>query len=109
MSRTLRGLIFGVALCLGGCAGNTVFTSTWKAPDAQGVHPAGRTIAALVISHDPKRRRDAETYLAYELSVRGVNGVSAYTLLGLDNTDKDYARARFKEAGVAGVVVMRRV
>jgi len=62
-----------------------------------------------VISHDAKRRRDAETYLAYELSVRGVNGISAYTLLGLDNTDKEYARARFKEAGVAGVVVMRLV
>ena len=64
---------------------------------------------ALVLSHDKKRRRDAETYLAYELSIRGANGISAYTLTGLDYPTLDQARARFKEAGVKGVVVMRLV
>jgi hypothetical protein len=105
----LRGLICCAALCLGACAGNTTFISTWKAPDAQHVNPAGKTIAALALSTDAKRRRDAETYLAYELSVRGARGVSAYTLIGLDTPTADYARARFKEAGVNGVVVMRLV
>lgn len=64
---------------------------------------------ALAISGDAKRRRDAETYLAYELSIRGANGISSYTLIGFDNHTVDYARTRFKEAGANGVVVMRLV
>jgi hypothetical protein len=106
----LRGLICFAALCLGACAtGNTTFTSTWKAPDANQIHPEGKTIAGLVISPDTKRRRDAETYLAYELSVRGAQAVSAYTLTGLNNPPLDEVRARFNQAGVKGVVVMRLV
>ncbi len=108
MSQTLRGLICGASLCLGAC-GSTTFTSTWKAPDAQRADPTGKNIAALVISSDKKRRRDAEVYLAHELTIRGARGVAAYTLIGLDQPNVDYARARFKEAGVEGVVVMRLV
>jgi hypothetical protein len=104
--KTLRGLICGAALCLGAC-GSTTFTSTWKAPDAQRVNPAGKSIAALVIYGDKKRRRDAEVYLTHELTIRGAQGVAAYTLLGLDYPSVDDARARFKEAGVEGVVIMR--
>ena len=106
MSQTLRGMIYGAALCLSAC-GSTTFTSTWKAPDAQRVDPAGKSIAALVIYSDKKRRRDAEVYLTHELTIRGARGVAAYTLIGLDQPSVDYARARFKEAGVEGVVVMR--
>jgi hypothetical protein len=99
-------MIYGVALCLSAC-GSTTFTSTWKAPEAQRVDPAGKSIAALVIYSDKKRRRDAEVYLTHELTIRGARGVAAYTLIGLDQPSVDYARARFKEAGVEGVVVMR--
>ena len=106
MSQTLRGMIYGAALCLSAC-GSTTFTSTWKAPEAQRVDPAGKSIAALVIYSDKKRRRDAEVYLTHELTIRGARGVAAYTLIGLDQPSVDYARARFKEAGVEGVVVMR--
>jgi hypothetical protein len=106
LSQTLRGMIYGVALCLSAC-GSTTFTSTWKAPEAQRVDPAGKSIAALVIYSDKKRRRDAEVYLTHELTIRGARGVAAYTLIGLDQPSVDYARARFKEAGVEGVVVMR--
>ena len=106
LSQTLRGLICCAALCLSACGGTT-FTSTWKAPDAQRVDPAGKSIAALVIYSDKKRRRDAEVYLAHELTIRGMRGIAAYTLIGLDQPNVDYARARFKEAGVEGVVVMR--
>ena len=110
MTAALRGLICGAVLCLGACAtGNTTFISTWKSPDTNRINPSDKIIAALVISGDAKRRRDAETYLAYELSVRGARGVSAYTLIGLDHPTLDYARQRFKEAGVNGVVVMRLV
>ena len=108
MSQTLRGMICGAALCLSAC-GSTTFTSTWKAPDAQRVDPVGKSIAALVIYGDKKRRRDAEVYLTHELTIRGARAVAAYTLIGLDQPDVDYARARFKEAGVEGVVIMRLV
>lgn len=108
MSQTLRGVICSASLCLGAC-GSTTFVSTWKAPDAHRVDPTGKTVAALVIAADPKRRRDAEVYLAHELTIRGARGVAAYTLIGLDHPSLDYARTRFREAGVEGVVVMRLV
>lgn len=108
MSQTFRSLIFGAALCLSAC-GSTTFISTWKAPDAQRVNPSGKTVAALVIAPDKKQRRDAEVYLTHELTIRGAHGVAAYTLIGLEYPDLDYARARFKEAGVDGVVIMRLV
>lgn len=106
MPQILRSMVCGAALCLSAC-GSTTFTSTWKAPDAQRVDPVGKNIAALVIYGDKKRRRDAEVYLSQELTLRGARGVAAYTLIGFDNPKVDYARERFKEAGVEGVVVMR--
>ncbi len=95
-------------LLLWGCS-TTTFTSTWKAPGAQGIEPAGKTIAALVISADLKSRKSAEVYLANDLTIRGARGIPAYTLLGTDHGNGDYARGRLKEAGVDGVVVMRAV
>jgi hypothetical protein len=106
LSRIWRAMICVAALCLSAC-GTTTFTTTWKAPDAQRVDPVGKKIAALVIYGDKKRRRDAEVYLSQELTLRGAHGVAAYTLIGLDEPKVDYARERFKEAGVEGVVVMR--
>jgi hypothetical protein len=109
LSQMLRSLICATALCLVACAGNTTFVSTWKAPDASPIDPVGKNVAALVISGDRSRRRDAEVYLANDLTNRGVNGVAAFTLIGFDNPTLDYARARFKDAGIEGVVVMRLV
>ena len=108
MSQTLRGLICSALVCVGAC-GSTTFISTWKAPDAQRIDPIGKTIAALVISSDAAQRRSAEVYLANDLTIRGARGIAAYTLIGLDHPDVDYALARFKEAGVEGVVIMRMV
>ena len=108
MLRTSRAVIWSAALCVSAC-GTTTFTSTWKAPDAQRVDPVGKSVAALVISPDKKQRRDAEVYLTHELTIRGMRGVAAYTLIGLDHPTVDYARTRFKEAGVEGVVIMRLV
>ena len=108
MSQTLRSLLCGVAIILSACGGTT-FTSTWKAPDAHRIDPSGKIIAALVISGDKRQRRSAEVYLAHELTTRGANGVAAYTLIGLEHPNVDDAIARFKQAGVQGVVVMRLV
>ncbi|HMK23271.1 MAG TPA: hypothetical protein VK466_13125 [Terriglobales bacterium] len=106
MSQTLRGLIFGAVLCLSAC-GSTTFVSTWKAPDAQRVDPLGKSVAALVISSDKTRQRDGEVYLSNDLMNRGVRGVPAHQLIGYGHPDVDYALAKFREAGVEGVVVMR--
>jgi hypothetical protein len=106
LSQRLLGLIFGAALCLSAC-GTTTFTSTWKAPDAQRVNPSGKSIAALVISSDKKRQRDAEVHLSNDLTIRGARGVPAHQLIGYGHPDVNYARAKFKEAGVEGVVIMR--
>ena len=106
MSHAWRALFCSAVLFLTACS-NTTFTTTWKAPDAQRVEAVGKKIAALVISADKKRRRDAEVYLTHELVIRGAQGVAAYTLIGLDLPSVDYARDRFKEAGVDGVVIMR--
>jgi hypothetical protein len=95
-------------LVLAACS-TTTFTSTWKAPGAEGIAPAGKTIAALVIASDPATRKSAEVYLANDLTIRGARAVAAYTLLGTDHGNGDYARSRLREAGVDGVVVMRPV
>jgi hypothetical protein len=105
--RTLLGS--AVLLGLGACSTNTTFISTWKAPGTQPINPLGKKVAALVISSDADRRRSAEVYLANDLTIRGARGVAAYSILGQDHGDKEYAKARLKEAGVEGIVVMRMV
>jgi len=105
--KKLHRLALTVILCLGACSSTTTFIATWKSPDAQRVNLAGKKIAALVLSKDRDRRRSAEVYLANDITNRGAQGIAAYTLIGLDNPAVDYARARFKEAGVEGVVIMR--
>jgi hypothetical protein len=100
-------LILAACLTLAACSSTTTFIATWKSPDAQRVDPVGKKIAALVIARDRDRRRSAEVYLANDITNRGAQGIASYTLIGLDNPDVNYARARFKEAGVEGVVIMR--
>ena len=109
LSLCLRTLICSMALWVSACETPTTFTSTWKAPDAHRINGAGKKIAAVVLSSDVDRRRSAEVYLANDLTIRGARGVASYTLLGFDNRDANYARARLKEAGVEGVIVMRMV
>jgi hypothetical protein len=99
-----------VALSAAACAtSTTTFTSTWKAPNTQPINRAGKKIAAIVLTGDASQRRAAEVYLANDLTNRGALGVTSYTLLGFDNRNPDYARARLKENGVEGVVIMRMV
>ena len=108
-SRFLPTLLCAVMLFDLSACSTTTFTSTWKAPGTQPIDPLGKKVAALVISSDASRRRSAEVYLANDLTIRGARGVPAYTILGQDHGDREYARARLKEAGVEGVVVMRMV
>jgi hypothetical protein len=108
MERSYPALLLGATLlCLDGCA-TTTFTSTWKAPDAQPVNPAGKTIAAVFVSDNERNRHAAEDALAKDLNTRGAHGVPAYTLLPNEpagNTEHD--RARLKKAGANEIIVMQ--
>jgi hypothetical protein len=107
----MRSLIalafFGVAVAAVGCT-STTFTSTWKAPDAQVLDPAGRRVAAVFISKDESSRRVAEDTMVRRLQERGAEGIASYTVIPTDALrDLDKVRASLAEAGVEGVVIMR--
>ncbi len=84
MSRRLLLLAVGATvLALCACA-STPFISTWTAPDAQSLNPAGRTIAVVFVSRDESQRReDGEATLA-RLEEAGVNGVVVMRIVGKD-------------------------
>jgi hypothetical protein len=107
MSTRLR--LLAALLCLGACTTtNTVFTSTWKAPDAQAVSPVGKTVAAVFVSPNESRRRSAEDTLAADLTARGARGIAAYTVMPDERSyTGDKALATLKQAGANGAVIMR--
>jgi hypothetical protein len=108
MSRLFRSMVLGaVWLALSACS-STTFTSTWKAPDATGINPVGKTIAAVFVSRDEGKRRAAEDLMARDMTERGAHGVAAYTILPESvRADPDKARALLKDAGVNAVLIAR--
>jgi hypothetical protein len=108
MPRNHQALTLGAAVFwLCGCAATT-FTSTWKAPDARAIYPAGKTIAAVFVSDNDSNRRAAEDALAKDLNARGARGVPAYTLLSSErdgSADEDHAR--LKTAGANEIIKMQ--
>ncbi len=109
MSRYLRILVLGTAawlLCA--CTESTVFTSTWKSPDAVRIDPTGKTVVAVFVSPNEGQRRAAEDLLASDLTAKGAHGIPSYSLVTNDQrADAEGARYRFKSAGASGIVVMR--
>jgi hypothetical protein len=106
-TRTQIPLASALLFLLAACA-TTTFTSTWKAPDEPAVNPVGKTVAAVFVSNNESLRRRAEDILVADLNRRGARGIAAYTILpGGGHTDSEQARARLKEAGAEGVIVMR--
>lgn len=107
MSPLIRVLCCSAALALTACA-STIFTSTWKAPDAQAVDPAGKKVAAVYMTNNESSRRSAEDILAQKLTEHGAQGVPSYTLVDSSVvTDVDRTKRLLSEAGVDGVVIMR--
>jgi hypothetical protein len=109
MSRQVRLLAFGAAIwLLCACTASTVFTSTWKSPDAVRIDPAGKTVVAVFVTSNEGQRRSAEDLLAADLTAKGAHGIPSYTLVTNDQRgDAEGARYRFKSAGASGIVVMR--
>jgi hypothetical protein len=103
-------VVLAIASLASRAEAGTKFKSTWKPPDAAPANFQGQKVAALVILDDEKTRRGVEDELAYALRSRGVVGVAAHSLVPPEETkDKERARARLDEAGVAGAVVLRSV
>jgi len=98
------------ALALAGC-GATSFNTTWKAPDAQPLtFKAGDKVLAMIVSPDESIRRGAEAALAADLTRRGLNGVSSWTVVPtevVEKGDKEKAKELVKASGAVGVVAMR--
>ncbi|MEJ0037648.1 MAG: hypothetical protein WDO68_16500 [Gammaproteobacteria bacterium] len=107
MSRFLLVCCCSATLMLTACV-TTTFTSTWKAPDAQGVDPTGKKVAAVYMTKDESSRRAAEDVLARKLTERGAQGVAAYTIVETSAaSDVERTKKQLSEAGVDGVVIMR--
>jgi hypothetical protein len=86
------------------------FVDTYKGPGAENVGYAGKKVVGLVVSGDMPQRMSTEEALARELTALGVNGIAAYRVIPLPETqDSERARDWFQKTGVAGVVMMRLV
>jgi hypothetical protein len=107
MRRSIITLVLAT-LVLGAVAAKAKFTSTWKAPGAQGVSFAGKKVVGLIIHDDMSLRMSAEEALARELTNRGLQGVAAYRLIPKEEIkDPKLVKAWFERAGAAAVVMMR--
>jgi hypothetical protein len=103
-------VVVAVASLVGVAEAGTKFKSSWKPPNASPMNFRGQKVAAVVMLNDEKTRNGIEDELAYALRSRNVVGVAAHTLLPPEALkDKEQARARLEEAGVAGAVVLRSV
>ena len=84
------------------------FDYTWKSPEAEPVSFAGKKVAVILISTNRAPRVAAEEALAKEITKRGAEGVPANAIVTESEIkDPETAKVRFREQGVAGVVVIR--
>lgn len=96
------------ALLWAAACSTTTFTSTWKAPEAESLNPAGHKVAAVFITTDESSRRVAEDILVRKLEEHGAEGVATYTLIPSNELkNMEEVHARLAQAGVEGIVTMR--
>jgi hypothetical protein len=87
---------------------DTNFDYVWKSPEAEPVSFAGKKVAVILVSKNRAARMAAEEALAKEITKRGAQGIAAHTLVTeTELKEREPAKARFKEEGVAGAVVIR--
>jgi hypothetical protein len=109
MRRTGNFLIFfllftGLALAIV----DIKFVYTWKSPEAEPVIFAGKKVAVVVVSKDRAGRRAAEESMAKEITKRGAVGIASSSIVDeSDLKNPEIAKQKFKEQGVAGVMVIR--
>jgi nitrogen regulatory protein PII len=102
-SRIVASIAVGMAIASAGCA-TTDMTSTWTDPSAKGA--ALSKVAVICVSKDDGLRRMAEDTAASQL--QGAQAVPSYRVLGdTDPKNKEAVKAKLKEQGFQGVLVMR--
>lgn len=111
MIRTIRVGVVGAGALLALACASTTYNSTWRNPEVQALSfKPGDRVLAMVVNTNESVRRGAEDALAREISLRGLKGAPAYSVIPIDDTkDKERAKAAAEKAGVVGVVVMRAV
>jgi len=93
----------GLTLTIAGCA-STDMTSTWTDPSAKGASLS--KVAVVCLSKDPGLRRMAEDTAASQLV--GAQAVPSYQVLGdIDLKDREAVKAKLREQGFQGVLLMR--
>ena len=93
----------GLTLAVAGCA-STDMTSTWTDPAAKGASLS--KVAVVCLTRDPGLRRMAEDTAAQQLV--GAQAVPSYQVLGdTDLKDREGVKAKLKEQGFQGVLLMR--
>jgi hypothetical protein len=102
------------AIALTACATTTSFDHTYKGQDVGQIDYKGRKVAAVVIGAGvtASKRIAAENAVARELGARGMQGVAGHTIVPLATTEpmtRERAIAMLKQAGAAGVVVLKLV
>jgi hypothetical protein len=92
-----------IATFVMGCA-STEMTGTWTDPSAKGA--AMSKIAVIAMTTDPGLRRMAEDATASQMT--GAQAVPSYQILGeTDLKDRAAVKAKLREAGFNGALVMR--
>src|SRR5262245_33258524 len=100
---SLATLAGGLVAC-----STTSFKSTWQDPQVGRLDFKGKRVAALVLTQNEALRRNGETALAQELAKRGVQPIPGYEFLSSDDLkNRDTVRAKLRESGAEGAVVMR--
>jgi hypothetical protein len=98
-----RAVLACVAVVVTGCA-STDMSSTWTDPAAKGASLS--KVAVVCMTKDQGLRRMAEDAAASQL--KGAQAVPSYQALGDTNPkDKEAVKAKLKEQGFEGVLVMR--
>lgn len=108
--RSILAALAAAALAAACATSSTTFTSTRKSPDAAPVNFSGKKVAAFALGVTEPMRRDTEDALAREISARGAQGVSGYSIVpSTELRDREAAKAKLRQAGVEGVVLLRLV
>jgi len=102
--------VCAVAIAAAGCAAQTSFVTTWRAPNVAPARLAGQKVVAVLVSKDEGLRRGIEELLAANLTKHGVTGIPANSIIPTaEVTDEAKVKAKLESIGAASAVVMRAV